>query len=64
MCIRDSLKLSYPLTHFEGNTFWYETSGENAVGPSGVTFEVAGDQASAVTIEYLDKTDLGTFTRS
>ena len=62
--IGKDLKLSYPLTHFDGNTFWYETSGENAVGPTGVTFEVAGDQSSAVTIEYLDKTGLGTFTRA
>lgn len=58
------LQLSYPLTHFDGDTFWFETSGENAVGPSGVTFAVTGDQASAATIEYLDKTDLGTFTRT
>jgi CubicO group peptidase (beta-lactamase class C family) len=58
------LALSYPLTHFEGDTFWFETSGENAVGPSGVTFVVAGGQASEATIEYLDRTGLGTFTRS
>ena len=62
--IGKDLNLSYPLTHFDGDTFWYETSGENAVGPTGVTFEVAGDQASAVTIEYLDTTGLGTFTRA
>lgn len=62
--IGKDLKLSYPLTHFDGDTFWFETSGENAVGPSGMTFAVTGGQASSATIEYLDTTGLGTFTRS
>jgi CubicO group peptidase (beta-lactamase class C family) len=62
--IGKDLRLSYPMTHFEGDTYWFETSGENAVGPSGVTFTVTGGQASSVDIEYLDHTGLGTFSRS
>jgi CubicO group peptidase (beta-lactamase class C family) len=58
------LQLSYPLTHFDGDTFWFETSGENAVGPTGVTFAAAGGPATTATVEYLDTTGLGTFTRA
>jgi len=58
------LALSYPLTHFDGDTFWFETSGENAVGPTGVTFAVSGGQATALTVEYMDTTGLGTFART
>ncbi|MET9963275.1 serine hydrolase [Streptomyces sp. NPDC006326] len=50
--------LRYPLTHYDGDTFSFETSGENAVGRTGVTFK-----DGTVRIEYLDKTHLGTFTR-
>jgi CubicO group peptidase (beta-lactamase class C family) len=54
----------YPLTHFNGDTFSYETAGENAVGRSGVTFVFDGDGvASAVTVENLDHNGLGTFRR-
>ena len=42
----------------------YRTRGENAVGQSGVTFHV-GDNGAAdtVTLENLNTTGLGTFTR-
>ncbi|MFJ8165982.1 serine hydrolase [Streptomyces sp. NPDC096136] len=50
--------LRYPLTHYAGDTFSFETSGENAVGRTGVTFS-----NGTVRIEYLDAEHLGTFTR-
>jgi CubicO group peptidase (beta-lactamase class C family) len=48
----------YPLTHYDGDTFSFETRGENAVGRTGVYF--SGD---TVRVEYLDATHLGTFTK-
>lgn len=50
--------LSFPLRPWDGNVFVFETRGENAVGLTGVTF--SGD---TVTVDYLNKTGLGTFTR-
>lgn len=39
--------------------------GENAYGPSGVTFTIGADgKAERVTIENLDKDGQGTFVRS
>jgi hypothetical protein len=55
----------FRLTHYAGDTCCFETVGENATGPSGVTFE--GDEngrATSVTIEALDATGPGTFRRS
>ncbi|MFD3566084.1 serine hydrolase [Streptomyces sp. NPDC058671] len=52
---------SYRLTHYDGNTFSFPTRGENAVGPTGVTFSPDG---RTVRVEYLDQEGLGTFTRS
>jgi hypothetical protein len=61
---------TFRLTHFDGDTFSFETTGENATGPSGVTFKVgpgsqgAGDAtAQKVTVEAFDENGLGTFTR-
>ncbi|MFE6816150.1 serine hydrolase [Streptomyces sp. NPDC057677] len=51
---------SYRLTHYDGDTFSFPTRGENAVGPTGVTFSPDG---RTVRVEYLDETGLGTFTR-
>ena len=34
----------FRLTHYDGDTFSYETAGENAVGLSGVTFQ--GDRTA------------------
>ncbi|MET9700422.1 serine hydrolase [Streptomyces sp. NPDC006529] len=50
----------FPLTHYDGDTFSFETTGENAVGRTGVTFA-----DGTVRIEYLDAGPghLGTFTR-
>ncbi|MBB2912580.1 CubicO group peptidase (beta-lactamase class C family) [Streptosporangium becharense] len=54
----------FPLRHYDGDTFGYRTSGENAVGLSGVTFTVgAGGTATRVRLEALDRTGLGVFTR-
>ncbi|MFE0646382.1 serine hydrolase [Streptomyces sp. NPDC058877] len=52
---------TYPLTHYVGDTFSFETAGENAVGRTGVTFAPDG---KSFTVEYLDARGLGTFTRS
>ncbi|MBT2447184.1 serine hydrolase [Streptomyces sp. ISL-43] len=48
----------YPLTHYDGDVFSFETAGENAVGRTGVTF--ADD---TLRVEYLDGGHMGTFTR-
>ncbi|MEU0370091.1 serine hydrolase [Streptomyces sp. NPDC006283] len=54
----------FPLTHYDGNTFSFTPVGENAAGPTGVTFTVdSAGKASKVRVESLDKTGLGTFTR-
>jgi CubicO group peptidase (beta-lactamase class C family) len=59
-------KSAYPLTHYDRDTFYYDTAGENAVGLSGVTFTVGGDgkAATSVTIENLNQEGLGLFTRT
>jgi len=56
-------KMSFPLAHYTGDTFSYQTQGENAVGLSGVTFHTSSGKATSVTIEHLDANKLGTFTR-
>lgn len=49
--------LRFPLTHYDGDTFSFETTGENAVGRTGVTFA-----DGTLRVEYLDADHLGTFT--
>lgn len=58
-------KQVYPLTHYTGETFSYQTRGENAVGRSGVTFHTdSAGAVTSVTIEdYNDANGLGTFIR-
>jgi len=57
-------KLTYPLTHYDHDTFYYDTAGEMAVGLSGVTFiSEAGGKASRVVVENLNRDGLGTFVR-
>ncbi|WP_030192969.1 serine hydrolase [Streptomyces sp. NRRL S-87] len=51
--------MDFPLTHYDGDTFSFETVGENAVGRTGVTFK-----DGTVRIEYLDENGLGTFQRA
>ncbi|GGZ87313.1 serine hydrolase [Streptomyces subrutilus] len=50
--------LRFPLTHYDGDVFSFPTTGENAVGRTGVTFS-----GGSVRVEYLDADHLGTFTR-
>ncbi|WP_330292703.1 serine hydrolase [Streptomyces sp. NBC_00576] len=57
-------KQRFTLRHYDADTFSYRTTGENAVGLSGVTFTVGSDgHADKVRVENLDTTGLGTFTR-
>ncbi|MFP3991193.1 serine hydrolase [Streptomyces sp. E11-3] len=54
----------FTLRHYDGDTFSYRTTGENAVGLSGVTFTIgSGSRAEKVRVENLDTNDLGTFSR-
>jgi CubicO group peptidase (beta-lactamase class C family) len=56
---------AFPLRHFGRDTFTYQPVGENAYGPSAVTFTVGPDQvANTVTIENLDGNRQGTFSRA
>ena len=55
---------SYPLAHFDGNLFFYDTTGEDEVGLSGVFFSV--DEKGEVTslwVENLDQYGMGTLAR-
>jgi CubicO group peptidase (beta-lactamase class C family) len=56
---------SFRLTHFDRDTFTFETIGENASGLSGVSFALDGaGKARSVWIEAFDKSGLGTFART
>lgn len=56
---------SFALRHWERDVFLYQPEGENAGGPSGVTFWVGpGRQTTRVVVENLDIHGQGTFTRS
>lgn len=55
--------LRFPLTHWDGNTFAFYPTGENAVGISSVTFSAHGDRAQSIAVEFLNENNLGTFTR-
>ncbi|MGI9170477.1 MAG: serine hydrolase, partial [Caulobacteraceae bacterium] len=56
--------MTFPLTHYDRDTFTYRTSGENAVGSSGVIFTVGADgKASGLTVENLDIHGDGVFPR-
>ncbi|GAA1559135.1 serine hydrolase [Streptomyces globosus] len=50
---------NYPLTHYSGDTFSFETAGENAIGRTGVTFT-----DGRMRVEYLDANGLGTFEKA
>lgn len=57
-------KMTFPLTHYDRDIFTYETTGENAVGTSGVYFRVDADgKASSIRVENLDADGNGVFTR-
>ncbi len=57
-------RLTWPLTHFDGDVFWFQPVGENAWAASGAIFTVEPNRvASSVRIEYLDGFGQGTLTR-
>jgi len=57
-------KMTVPMNHYNRDTFTYETSGENAVGLSGITFTVSADgKSQQVLVEHLNDCGEGTFTR-
>jgi CubicO group peptidase (beta-lactamase class C family) len=65
----------FPLNHFDGDTFSFESIGENANGLAGAIFApgagaapgadaaAGGGTASSVRLDFYDQTGLGTFTR-
>jgi CubicO group peptidase (beta-lactamase class C family) len=57
-------KTTFPMRHWDRDVFLYQPAGENAYGPSAVTFEVGPDQkAASVKIEYFNIHGQGTFAR-
>jgi len=56
---------TFALTPYDGDTFSFQTIGENAAGLSGAIFTV-GDSGAAdsVVLEFYDQRGLGTFTRA
>lgn len=55
---------TFPMQHYDRDTFTYETADENAVGRSGVTFTVGPDgKAGQVVVENLNVRGEGTFKR-
>jgi CubicO group peptidase (beta-lactamase class C family) len=57
-------RLTWPLTHFDGDVFWFQPVGENAFAASGAIFTVQPNRvASAVRLEYFDGFGQGTLTR-
>jgi CubicO group peptidase (beta-lactamase class C family) len=55
---------TFALTHFDGDTFSFETVGENANGLASASFTIGdGGKASKVVLDYYDRSGLGTFVR-
>jgi hypothetical protein len=55
---------TFPMKHYDRDTFTYQTEGENAVGTSGVTFTIGADAiATQVFVENLNVRGEGTFNR-
>ncbi|MEU8513934.1 serine hydrolase [Kitasatospora sp. NPDC048722] len=55
----------FPLQHYNGDVFSYQSKGENAVGLTGLTFTIGADgRASTAVVEQFSHEGLGTFTRS
>ena len=54
----------FALTHFDGDTFSFQTIGENANGLAGAIFTPGDDdKAQKVVLDFYDRTGLGTFVR-
>lgn len=55
---------TFPLSAYDGNTFTFQSIGENATGTAGAVFSPGADgRAGAVTLTFYDQRGLGTFTR-
>ena len=56
---------TFPLTAYDGDTFAFQSIGENAAGTSGAVFLLGADgRAAAVALTFYDQRGLGTFTRA
>jgi len=56
--------MMFPMTHYDRDTFTYQPAGENAAGPSGITFTIGPDgKATQVVVEHLNARGEGTFAR-
>lgn len=57
-------KMTFPMKHWDRDTFIYQTEGESAIGLSGVTFTIgSNDKATSVLVENLNISGEGAFTR-
>jgi hypothetical protein len=55
---------TFPMQHYDRDTFIYATEGENGVGRSGITFTIGPDgKAAQVVVENLNVHGEGTFKR-
>jgi CubicO group peptidase (beta-lactamase class C family) len=55
---------TFPLTHYAGDTFTFESIGENGNGLGGAIFTVdPAGTATSVRLDFYDQEGLGTFTR-
>jgi CubicO group peptidase (beta-lactamase class C family) len=55
---------TFPMKHYDRDTFTYETEGESAVGMSGITFTIGPDgKATQVAVENLNVHGEGSFKR-
>ncbi len=55
---------TFPMKHYDRDTFTYETEDENAVGKSGIPFTIGSDgKAAQVLVENLNVRGEGAFKR-
>jgi CubicO group peptidase (beta-lactamase class C family) len=54
----------FPLRHYSGDEFFFQTTGEDESSYSGATFEVSRDKATSLLITAWNAEKLGTFVRS
>ncbi|HEU5432089.1 MAG TPA: serine hydrolase [Thermomicrobiales bacterium] len=56
--------MTFPLTHYDRDVFFFQPPGENAYGPSGAIFTVGPDDvATRLTVEWLNVHGQGVFRR-
>jgi Beta-lactamase class C and other penicillin binding proteins len=59
-----SVPTIFPLKHYDGDTFSFQTIGEDANGLAGALFTIVDNgPASRVVLDFYDKNGLGTFVR-